>query len=228
MVRQGGYGGRRAAPVALLLLLALDGHGLPDVPSPAPDTRCGGSPAPRTAARTPVQIGENFAGPRAMSLALTHGASDLVMPDLERIGGVSGWLDAATLADVAGTPMSSHLYSEVSAHLLAATPTAHWLEYVGQHRCPKIAATIELTRQFAEMLVQLRGKDLDEWADRAEAGPVRELRSFAAGLRRDWDAVKAGLSGVVGGNVNRIKMIKRQMYGRANHDLLRKHVLLME
>jgi mandelate racemase len=80
--------------------------------------------------RTPVQIGENFAGPRAMSLALQHDASDLVMTDLERIGGVSGWLDAAALADAAGTEMSSHLYPEVSAHLLAATPTAHWIEYV--------------------------------------------------------------------------------------------------
>jgi mandelate racemase len=80
--------------------------------------------------RTPVQIGENFAGPRAMSVALEHNASDLVMTDLERIGGVSGWLGAAALADVAGTEMSSHLYHEVSAHLLAATPTAHWIEYV--------------------------------------------------------------------------------------------------
>ena len=80
--------------------------------------------------RTPVQIGENFAGPRAMSIALRHRASDLVMPDLERIGGVSGWLSAAALADAAGAEMSSHLYHEVSAHLLAATPTAHWMEYV--------------------------------------------------------------------------------------------------
>lgn len=80
--------------------------------------------------RTPVQIGENFTGPRAMSAALQHNASDLVMPDLERIGGVSGWLQAAALADAAATEMSSHLYHEVSAHLLAATPTAHWIEYV--------------------------------------------------------------------------------------------------
>ena len=80
--------------------------------------------------RTPVQIGENFAGPRAMSVALANKASDLVMPDVDRIGGVSGWLAAAALADAAGTPMSSHLYPEVSAHLLAATPTAHWIEYV--------------------------------------------------------------------------------------------------
>jgi len=80
--------------------------------------------------RTPVQIGENFAGPRAMSIALEHRACDLVMPDLERIGGVSGWLGAAALADIAGVEMSSHLFPEVSAHLLAATPTAHWIEYV--------------------------------------------------------------------------------------------------
>lgn len=80
--------------------------------------------------RTPLQIGENFAGPRAMAFALARRASDLVMPDLDRIGGVTGWLQAAALADVAGVPMSSHLYPEVSAHLLAVTPTAHWLEYV--------------------------------------------------------------------------------------------------
>lgn len=82
------------------------------------------------ALRTPVQIGENFAGPRALSLALQHGASDLVMLDLERIGGVSGWIAAAALADVATIPVSSHLFPEASAHLLAATPTAQWLEYV--------------------------------------------------------------------------------------------------
>jgi mandelate racemase len=53
-----------------------------------------------------------------------------MMPDLMRIGGVSGWLRAATMADRAGIPLSSHLYPEVSLHLLAASPTAHWLEYV--------------------------------------------------------------------------------------------------
>ncbi|GLZ49784.1 mandelate racemase [Actinomycetospora sp. NBRC 106375] len=80
--------------------------------------------------RTPIQIGENFAGPRAMSTALASRASDLVMPDVDRIGGVTGWLQAAALADVAAIPMSNHLYPEISTHLLAATPTAHWLEYV--------------------------------------------------------------------------------------------------
>ncbi len=80
--------------------------------------------------KTPVQIGENFSLPPAMEVALAAGACDLVMPDLERIGGVTGWLAAAKIAAAHSMPMSSHLYSEISVHLLAATPTAHWLEYV--------------------------------------------------------------------------------------------------
>jgi mandelate racemase len=52
------------------------------------------------------------------------------MPDLERIGGVSGWKRASEIAQSRQVKMSSHLYPEVSAHLLAVTPTAHWLEYV--------------------------------------------------------------------------------------------------
>ena len=78
----------------------------------------------------PVQIGENFSGPQAMEEAIAAHACDLAMPDLERIGGVTGWLAAAKLAHAARLPMSSHLFPEVSAHLLAATPPAHWLEYV--------------------------------------------------------------------------------------------------
>ena len=79
---------------------------------------------------TPVQIGENFSEVTSMAAAIAVQASDLVMPDLERIGGVSGWLRAAALAAAHGIEMSSHLFPEVSAHLLAATPTCHYLEYV--------------------------------------------------------------------------------------------------
>ena len=78
----------------------------------------------------PVQIGENFDGPGQMEQALRAGACDFVMPDYARIGGVTGWVQAAGIAATGGIPMSSHLLPEVSAHLLAATPTAHWLEYV--------------------------------------------------------------------------------------------------
>ena len=79
---------------------------------------------------TPIQIGENFDGPLAMADALAAKACDYVMPDFARIGGVSGWMESAALAQAAGMEMSSHLYPEFSAHLLAATPTCHWLEYV--------------------------------------------------------------------------------------------------
>ena len=78
----------------------------------------------------PVQIGENFNGPEAMLEALTAGACDYVMPDVARIGGVTGWIQAAGLAAARKVEMSSHLVPEISVHLLAATPTAHYLEYV--------------------------------------------------------------------------------------------------
>jgi len=79
---------------------------------------------------TTIQIGENFSESSAMAVALAAGAADYVMPDLERIGGVTGWLRAAALAATHRIEMSSHLFPEVSAHLLAATPTAHFLEYM--------------------------------------------------------------------------------------------------
>ncbi len=80
--------------------------------------------------KTPVQIGENFSLPAGMAAALEQNCADYVMPDLERIGGVSGWREAAKLAAARRLPMSSHLFPEVSAHLLCATPTCHLLEYV--------------------------------------------------------------------------------------------------
>jgi mandelate racemase len=80
--------------------------------------------------KTPIQVGENFSLPAAMQVALDQKAADHVMPDLERIGGVTGWRQAAEIAAVNRVPMSSHLFPEVSAHLLAATPTCHYLEYV--------------------------------------------------------------------------------------------------
>jgi len=79
---------------------------------------------------TPIQLGENFMGPEQMAQALAASACDYVMPDAERIGGVTGWMRAAALAQAAGLEMSSHLFPEVSAHLLAVTPTCHWLEYM--------------------------------------------------------------------------------------------------
>ncbi|MFJ6140960.1 ISL3 family transposase [Kitasatospora sp. NPDC092286] len=99
-------------------------------------------------------------------------------------------------------------------------------------RCRELDDACDLIARFATVLVNRRGhEDLEQWTADAEASHLPELRGFATGLRRDWDAVLAGLtlrwnSGPVEGHVNRIKMIKRQMFGRAKLDLLRKRVLL--
>lgn len=100
-------------------------------------------------------------------------------------------------------------------------------------RSPALAALRKHIRGFAEIMVERRGHQLTEWMSVVDATGSPALRSFVAGLRRDLDAVTAGLtlehnSGPVEGHVNRIKMLKRQMYGRANLDLLRKRVIHLE
>lgn len=79
--------------------------------------------------KTPISIGENIYGPRSFFDAVQAKAADVYMPDLMRIGGVTGWMRAAAIAGAAGLPLSSHLYPEVSAHLLRASESADWLEY---------------------------------------------------------------------------------------------------
>jgi transposase len=98
-------------------------------------------------------------------------------------------------------------------------------------RCPELQAADSHIRAFAQMLTQLTGQDLPQWISGAKATALPGLSSFASGLEQDLDAVTAGLttrwnSGPVEGRVNHIKMIKRQMYGRAGLPLLRKRVLL--
>lgn len=109
---------------------ALDGEGLYWIEEPVRHDDFRGCAEVARALETPVQIGENFSLPEQMAEALAAGACDCVMPDLERIGGVSGWQRAARLAEAGGMRMSSHLFPEASAHLLAVTPTCHFLEYV--------------------------------------------------------------------------------------------------
>ncbi len=79
---------------------------------------------------TPIQTGENLLDARRLARAIAMQSLDLVMPDVQRIGGVTGWQRAAALAEAHDVPMSSHLFPEFSRHLLAVTPTAHWLEYM--------------------------------------------------------------------------------------------------
>lgn len=97
----------------------------------------------------------------------------------------------------------------------------------------ELTALVGHVRAFATMMVELRGRELERWMAAVDAEDLPALHSFVRGLRRDLDAVTAGLtlswsSGPVEGHVNRIKMIKRQMFGRAKPDLLRKRILLSD
>ncbi|MFD9949921.1 ISL3 family transposase [Nonomuraea sp. NPDC059023] len=97
-------------------------------------------------------------------------------------------------------------------------------------RCPELTVLIEHVRQFAIMMSKRRGDQLTQWLTRAASSDLPGLNSFIRGIERDRAAVTAGLtlpwnSGPVEGHVNRIKMLKRQMFGRANFDLLRRRVL---
>jgi mandelate racemase len=109
---------------------ALDGLGLMWIEEPTLQDDYLGHSRIADAIATPIQIGENWFGTREMGKAITQGAMDLAMPDLMKIGGVTGWLRAARLAESASLPVSSHLFQEVSAHLMCATPTANWVEYL--------------------------------------------------------------------------------------------------
>ena len=79
---------------------------------------------------TPITIGENFHGPKDAFDALLNNACDMIMPDLMRIGGLSGWLKMSSVAESFNIEVSTHLYPEVSSHLICLTPTAEWLEWV--------------------------------------------------------------------------------------------------
>ncbi len=115
---------------AMLRAQALASEGIAWIEEPIRHDDLAGNARIAATSKIPLQLGENFNGVEAMSAMVQARACHLVMPDLARIGGVTGWMDAAGLASARGIPMSSHLFPEVSAHLLAATPTAHWLEYV--------------------------------------------------------------------------------------------------
>ena len=109
---------------------ALEGEGLYWIEEPTRADDYSGHASVRRGAKTPIQIGENWWGPHDMAKSVEACASDYAMADAMKIGGVTGWLRAAALAEAAGLPLSSHLFPEISTHLLAVAPTSHWLEYV--------------------------------------------------------------------------------------------------
>ncbi|MEV8092657.1 transposase [Streptomyces nigra] len=100
-----------------------------------------------------------------------------------------------------------------------------------RNHCPELDVLAHHVRALATMLTERQGEHLAAWLDAVRQDDLPSLHTLAAGIDRDLDAVTAGLtlpwnSGVVEGHVNRIKMLERQMFGRASFQLLRKRVLL--
>jgi mandelate racemase len=125
------YNQSLTVPEAIRRGHALDDEGIAWIEEP---TRCDdldGHARVADAIKTPLQLGENAWGPRGLMAILSRRASDLAMADLVKVGGVTGWLDAVSICEAGGVPLSNHFYQEMSAHMLALTPVAHYLEYFG-------------------------------------------------------------------------------------------------
>jgi transposase len=129
-------------------------------------------------------------------------------------------------------------------HPPSASQVAHWITFKEEQRLDwqkkyltrlceadqEIREAYELVTDFTTMLRERQGERLDAWLEKVEAQAIAELKNFALGVKRDYEAVKAGLTlewsnGQTEGQVHRLKLIKRQMYGRGRFDLLRKRVL---
>lgn len=118
-----------SVPEAIARGRVLDAYGLAWIEEPTLAHDFEGHAEIARQVATPISTGESWNGvPDAMK-SLACRASDFIMPDAMRIGGVTGWLRTAALAEAHGVPLSGHALPELSVHLLAATPTAHWLEY---------------------------------------------------------------------------------------------------
>ena len=124
------YNQSLSAPEAVRRLQALAPYDLAWVEEPVPAEDLAGHAAVRASGLAPVQTGENWWFAADMAKAIAAGACDHAMPDIMKIGGVTGWLKAAALAETASLPVSSHIFIEASAHVLPVTPTALYLEYL--------------------------------------------------------------------------------------------------
>lgn len=124
------YNQSQTAPEAVRRLKRLAEFDLHWVEEPVPAEDLVGHAQVRREGGVAVQTGENWWFGHDMAHAIAAGACDFAMPDLMKIGGVTGWLRAMGQAEAASLPVSSHLFVEASAHVLAVTPTAHWLEFL--------------------------------------------------------------------------------------------------
>jgi mandelate racemase len=124
------YNQSLTAPEAIRRAQALEAENIFWIEEPVLADDFAGHAEVRAKTSIAIQTGENWWGTHDMRKSMEAGASDFGMPDVVKIGGVTGWMRAAALAEANGLPISSHLFPEISVHLLVASPTAHWLEFV--------------------------------------------------------------------------------------------------
>ena len=122
------YNQSLSVPEALVRCRSMDELGLAWIEEPTRQDDDAGHARIRREVHTPIMLGENWFGTNEMARAVAAQTSDLVMPDLMKIGGVSGWLRAAGIAAAGRLPMCSHIFQEVTAHLMTVTATAYRLE----------------------------------------------------------------------------------------------------
>jgi mandelate racemase len=148
----------------------LDEEGLTWVEEPTLAHDYAGHAQVARAAATPIQCGENWWGTLDFQHAVDAQASDYVMPDVMKIGGVTGWLRASAIAGARSLRVSNHLWPEISAQLLAATPNAHWLEYADWWN--EVIAEPLVVRDGVTDLAGVKGSGVD-WNEAAVAPLVR-------------------------------------------------------
>ncbi len=147
------YNQSLSVPEAIRRCVALDELGLTWIEEPTLQEDYAGHAEIAAQITTPIQIGENWFGLAEMTKALDAHASDLAMPDLMKIGGVSAWRGAATLAQSRGVPISTHLFHEISAHLMTIAPTADYLE-VMDLAAPVLSEPMAFENGFAVLPVR--------------------------------------------------------------------------
>ena len=142
------YNQSLSVPEAIRRGRALDNEGLAWIEEPTLQDDYAGHARIAAAVATPIQLGENWFGLSEMTKALDANACDLVMPDIMKMGGIAAWRGAATLAQSRSLPISSHLFHEVTAHLMTVAPTADFLE-VMDLASPVLAAPMQFEAGYA-------------------------------------------------------------------------------
>lgn len=152
-------------------------------------------------------------------------------PDSESLNALPGRGPAPTLPTSPQKPLTARRAAWLILQRAETRTTEEDLLIVRLAQQPELSGAITLAQDFIDLVRQRLPTQLDDWLQAAKASSVKAFQSFAKGLKEDYEAVKAGMTldvsnGPVEGQNNRLKMLKRQMFGRANLELLEKRFIL--